>query len=90
MSIFRALGVLSTPDESLLLAVVSRAFEGFQELCIGFLGVFLFLLSFSFGFLLFFFTLGFALSALCVLVELVLVNFLLLWFSVSVVIECTS
>ena len=90
MWIFRTLRVLSAPDEPLLPSIVSRAFECFQELRIGFLCVFLLLFSFPVGFLLLLFSLGFTLSALGVLVELVLVDLLLLWFLVSVVIECTS
>jgi len=83
-------GVLSAPDESLLPSIVSGSFKRLQELCISFLSVFFFLLSFSFSLLLLPLSLGFALGALCVLVELVLVNRFLLWFSVSVGIECTS
>ena len=90
MCILTTSRVLSTPDESLLLSIVSGAFKRLQELCISFLSVFFFLLSFSFGLLLLLFSLGFALGALRVLVELVLVDRLLLWFSVSVGIECTS
>ena len=84
------LGVLSAPDESLLSAIIPRAFECLQELRISFLCVFLLLPSLSFGFLLLFFSLGFALSALCVLIKLVLVDLLLLWCLVSVMIECTG
>jgi hypothetical protein len=76
--------ILSAPDESLLSSIVSTAFKCLQELRISFLSVFLFLPPFSFGLLLLLLSLGFALSALRVLVELVLVNLLLLWFSVSV------
>ena len=70
--------VLSAPDESFLSPIVPTAFKCVQELGISFLSVFLFLLSFSFGLLLLLLSLGFALSALRVLAELMLVNLLLL------------
>ena len=70
--------VLSAPDKSLLPPIVPDAFKRLQKLRISFLSVFFFLLSFSFGLLLLLFSLGFALGALSVLVELVLVNLPLL------------
>ena len=88
--IFRTSRVLSAPDESLLLSIVSGAFECLQELCISFLCVFLLLPSFSFSLFLLLFALGFALAALCILAELVLINLLWLWFSASVGVECTG
>ena len=88
--ILRTLRVLGASDEPLLPPIVSGAFKRFYELRIGFLCIFFFLLSFPVSFLLLFFSFRFALSALCILTELMLVNFLLLWFSALVVIECTS
>ena len=89
MCVFHTLRVLSALNESLLPPIVSCAFECLQELRIGFLSVFLFFLSLPFGLLLLLFSLGFALTALCVLAELVLVDLLWLWL-VSVGLECTS
>ena len=80
--------LLGTPNEPLLPSIVSSAFECLQEFRVSFLSVFLFLLSFSLGLLLLLFSLGLALSALRILVELVFINLLLLWFSVSDRSEC--
>ena len=90
MAILSASRVLSAPDESFLLSVISPALKCLQELRVGFLSVFFFLPSFSFSLLLLLFSLGFALGTLSVLAELMLVDLLLLWFSVSVGKECTS
>jgi len=88
--ILRTLRVPGASDESLLPPIVPGAFERFYELRIGFLCVFFLLLPFPVGFLLLFFSFRFALGTLRVLAELMLVNFLLLWFSALVVIVCTS
>ena len=89
MCVLRTPRILGAPNETLLPSIVSSAFERLYEFRVSFLSVFLFLFSFPFGLLLLLFSLGLALSALRVLVELVFVNLLLLWFSLSVGIKCT-
>ena len=70
--------VLSAPDKPFLSPIVPGAFKRLQELRISLLSVFFFLPSLSFGLLLLLFSFGFALGALSILAELVLVNLLLL------------